>query len=260
MDADDYNEQELDAGRLKPAHVSELVARFQMEHNLPVDGKAGPTTRAVIELLRGRAPEPRPTPTVPVMQRAPELRIADGWIVAAPGVEAIPSHPSWYYAPLTKVRGIPVDVPRAIVAHYTATAHGTARAMARNRAKPFRDGTDRPASWHLSIEGDGTIVQMAPLTAGCWHAGGKTSLPVPGLGVGANYCSVGIELVGDGSVFPDEQVAAACRVWRAIVLTYGVIREHAMVQHSELDPTRKRDPGRLWMTKYAPIVLACAYQ
>jgi hypothetical protein len=242
---DDYNAGEWEAGRLKPSHVSELTKRFQQDHELPADGKCGPTTRAVLDLLRGKDRNPVP-PTI----KTPDIKIsADGWMSGS-GVAVMPIHASWYYAKLSTVDGN----PKAIVAHYTATKHGTAINMARNRGHKLVKGVDREASWHVSIEGDGSILQMAPLLAGCWHAGGKTSKPIPGVGK-ANYTSVGIELVGYGDFFPEPQVLAACRVWYAIRSRYGIPADLCMITHQELDPTRKADPGKVWMTQHAPRVL-----
>lgn len=268
-DADEFNENELATGRIKPAHVSELTARFQAANGLPADGKLGPQTRALVELLRDRSAgeAPRAGTGVPVMRRAvvtpgePVLSVsAEGWLSGA-GVVVMPIHRSWYYPRLSTGSG----KPAAIVAHYTATAHGTAKAMARNRADRLDtdpndgDGVDRQASWHLSIEGDGSIVQMAPLVAGCWHAGGKTAKPIPGVGA-ANRTAVGIELVGHGDVFPPAQVDAARRVWRALVRAYAIPRDVAMVTHQSIDPTRKTDPGPVWMDEHAPGVLEYAYR
>lgn len=188
----------------------------------------------------------------------------EGWLVGE-GVTLIKSHPTWYYAELSTAG----KVPRAIVAHYTATDYGTADRMAQRRTQPWpkfaaewrvgHPGTKVPQnSWHLSIEGDGRIVQMAPLTAGCWHAGGATAKRIPGIGP-ANHTSVGIELVGHGKAFPPAQVEAACRVWRAICKAYPIDRDLAMVQHSELDPGRRADPGPVWMHEHALKVLVYAY-
>lgn len=254
---DDFNAKELAAGRLTMAHVRELVTRFQRDVGLAPDGDAGARTRAALELLRGRLPGP-----TPLSATEDGLTIdAAGWLVGE-GVVKMPIDPSWYYKRL----GTSTGFPKAIVAHYTATPHGTARGMARHRANHIDlspvdvdgDGVDRQASWHVSVDGDGTIVQMAPFTVGCWHAGGPTAKPIAGLG-GANRCAVGVELVGDGSSFPPEQVTAATRVWRALVQKYGIARDRAMVQHSELDPTRKRDPGPVWMRDHAAAVLDAAF-
>lgn len=264
--ADGYNATEYVNRRLTEAHVAELLRRagapgrpgqqtpseltalveaFQRAEGMTVDGMAGPKTRAALELLRDKL-------AGSVDDGLPALTIDSvGWL-AGEGVTRIASDPSWYYARL-KPDG---SIPAAIVAHYSATAHGTAVNMAKHRAAK-RAPDDRPASWHLSIEGDGSLIQMAPFRVGCWHAGGPTSKPIPGLG-GANHYSVGIELIGDGSAFSEAQVRAACRAWRALVLAYRIPRGRAMVTHQELDPTRKRDPGALWMSRYAPRVLAAA--
>lgn len=170
------------------------------------------------------------------------------------GVILEPIHPSWYYAKLSTPDGLPA----AIVAHYTSTKPGTALTMAHRRQRLLDPRIDRQASWHLSIEADGAIVQMAPFTVGCWHAGGKTARPITDLG-SANRTAIGIELVGFGAVFPRAQVIAAQRVWRAVCQAYVIPRHRAMVTHQELDPGRKSDPGKVWMIQHADDVLSFAY-
>jgi N-acetyl-anhydromuramyl-L-alanine amidase AmpD len=179
-----------------------------------------------------------------------ELIIINGWLVGN-GVRKIPMDPSWYSGVMIK--------PQAIVAHYTATDPGTAVNMAERRTKEHT-AADRQASWHVSIDsiGEFPIVQMAPLNARCWHAGGKGSKPIPGVGK-ANKTAVGIELVGHGKVFPEAQVGNAARVWRAIVRQFRIRETLAMIQHSDLSPHDRSDPGVVWMTKYAPFVLKHAY-
>jgi N-acetyl-anhydromuramyl-L-alanine amidase AmpD len=126
--------------------------------------------------------------------------------------------------------------------------------MARRRSVPRRPD-DRPASWHISVEADGSIVQQASCEVGCWHAVGQ----IRGVGP-ANRVSVGVELIGfERGPWPLAQVDGARRVWRAIVQSYGVRREHAMVAHAVIDPARRTDPGRAWMDGCAESVLAYAY-
>lgn len=258
-------QDESKPGRVTPSELTVLVERFQAEQNLHVDGKAGPVTRAMIELLAGRVKGDIKLVAVQSARSAPEVAAAcglevstDGWLQGE-GVTRIAMHPSWHYARL-KTDG---SEPAAIVAHYSATPHGTALAMAKRRAVKIDldsndgDGVDRQASWHVSIEGDGSIVQMASFKVGCWHAGGATAKPIPGLGA-ANHYSVGIELIGDGSSFPEAQVAAAKRVWRALVAAYRIPRDRAMIGHSWIDPTRKRDPGPVWTAEHADDVLRAA--
>lgn len=176
-----------------------------------------------------------------------------GWLSPDPAVIVMPIHRSWYYPHLATATGRPA----ALVAHYTSTDPGTAINMAKNRAAPLT-GSDREASWHVSVEADGRIVQMAPFLVGCWHAGGPTSKPIPGVGA-ANRTAIGIELVGQGLVFPDAQVDAACRLWRALVAAYAIPRALAMITHQQLDPTRKTDPGPVWMGQHAARVLDYSY-
>ncbi len=49
----DFTREELERGRLTPAHVAELVRRFQFTQGLTVDGIMGPATRAALDALMG---------------------------------------------------------------------------------------------------------------------------------------------------------------------------------------------------------------
>lgn len=174
---------------------------------------------------------------------------ADGWLDGA-GVTHVPMHPSWRYGSLWTPNGKPL----AVVAHYTATAPGTGMVMARRRQTPLAKD-DRKASWHITIEADGSIIQMAPADVGCWHAVGL----IKGLGGAANRVSVGIELVGFGKAFPEAQVASACRVWRALIRAYQIERKWAGVGHVDIDPARRSDPGPVWAKLHRERVLDFAY-
>lgn len=182
-----------------------------------------------------------------------ELQVVDHRLVG-PGVTRIDAHPSWYGGQLKGGK------PGGVVAHYTATGPGTALGMARRRAQPYRvDLKPAISSWHLTIDTDGSIVQMVPLDHVAWHAGSPTAKPVPGLGH-ANYTCVGIELVSiDGRWFSPAQHDAAGRLWRALRLAYGIPRQHAMVTHESIDPGRRKDPGPVWMGQHAERVLDFAY-
>lgn len=233
-----YNAAQIASGALTADHITELVRYWQAGHGLTVDGLAGPRTIASL------AP-----PSDLLVVEGHWLASRDLGIVPA----ILPAHPSWYGGMLTG------GAPRGIVAHYTATDPGTAVAMARRRARRFgTDPDDRQASWHISIEADGSIVQMVPLDHVAWHAGSNTARKVPGLGA-ANHTCIGIELVGHGREFPDAQVAAAREVWRALVRHYGIAREHAMITHQSIDPTRREDPGPVWMREHAPGVVEYAF-
>jgi N-acetyl-anhydromuramyl-L-alanine amidase AmpD len=176
----------------------------------------------------------------------------DGWLVG-PRVQKIAIHDSWHSGPMSAGK------PLGIVAHYTATNAGTAINMAKRRTHVFgTDPDDRAASWHITIETDGSIIVMMRAHQRAWHAGSDTAKPIPGIG-NANANTVGIELVGFGTEFPPAQVDAACKVWRALVRRYTIPRQFAMISHQSIDPTRREDPGPLWMNTYAKQVLDFAY-
>lgn len=172
----------------------------------------------------------------------------DGWLEGE-GVVRMPIDASWYYPHLSTPTGDPI----AIVAHVSATNLGTGVTMARNRQRK-RTADDRAASWHVSVE-ESTIVQMASLEVGCWHAAGQ----IKGVGP-ANRTSIGVELIGwEKGPFSDGQVQQAMRLWRAIVQSYGIRREVAMVPHAVIDPARRSDPGALFMKTCAPRILDYAF-
>lgn len=246
--ADDFNAFQLANKVLKIEHITELVTFWQDNHpGLTVDGKAGEqqTIPSIMKAIAQRNPAPLTGPD--------EFRIEASWLVG-PGVQRIDADPSWF--------GDPLDggAPRGIVAHFTDTAPGTAINMANRRARRFGvDPDDRLASWHITVETDGSIVVMIPLDHRAWHAGSPTAQPVPGLG-SANAHTIGIELVGFGKVFTPAQVTTAAQVWRAIVRQYSIPRDFAMITHQSIDPTRRDDPGPVWMGTHAPGVLDFAYQ
>jgi N-acetyl-anhydromuramyl-L-alanine amidase AmpD len=184
------------------------------------------------------------------------LQVVDHRLVGpvGPVIARIDAHPSWYGAAMKAGK------PGGVVAHYTATGPGTARSMARRRVQPYNATLKASiSSWHLTIDTDGSIVQMVPFDRIAWHAGSSTAKPVPGLGPANNTC-LGIELVSiDGRWFSVAQHDAACAVWRALRLAYGIAREHAMITHASIDPGRRSDPGPVWMGQHAERVLDFAY-
>lgn len=186
-------------------------------------------------------------------QLLPALTVdANGWLQGA-GVEHVEMHPSRRYADLRTPRSEPI----AVTWHFSATDAGTARSMADRLAKP-RAPTDREVSWHISIETYGGIIQQAPLTVGCWHAGSDTAIPIKGAGW-ANRVAASIELIGWGRAFPKAQVRDAARVLAAIVDRYNIKRSLASVTHEELDRGRKNDPGPVWKKHHRHEVEEYAY-
>lgn len=173
-----------------------------------------------------------------------------GWLVGE-GVTRINAHPSWFGGPLS---------PRAVVCHVSATNPGTALNMAKRRKRKFgSDPDDRLASWHASVETDGSIVQMVPFSSCAHHAGSKTAKQIPGVGW-PNRKALGIELIGwERGPFPQAQVDGYARLLRCIVQHYAIPREFAMVTHASIDPGRRSDPGAVWMSQHAEAVLDRAF-
>ena len=123
-----------------------------------------------------------------------------------------------------------------LVLHYTGMQDATA--AIKHLCQP---GTD--VSAHYVVLEDGQIVQCVAEARRAWHAGqafwnGETDI---------NSCSIGIEMVNPGHDydypdFPRRQIAAVTALCRSI-LTRHRIRGDRIVGHSDVSPTRKRDPG-----------------
>lgn len=175
-------------------------------------------------------------------------------------VMRMPAHSSWYGKPLASVE------PIAIVWHYTHTKPGTAKTMAKNRVKKRNPKTDRAASWHFTIDTDGSIWQMVSVLDGAWHvAKGQIKNPAAVRLVGedffrVNHCSVGIELVGDGTKFTPAQEYSAWDLAKTLADTYGITMANACRKHSEFDPERRRDPGPVWEKYMTEVMLPGIYE
>lgn len=237
------------------AQTHAAVVAFQAEQGLVADGMVGSATWRALELA---VPAEMPAPELP------ELEVDDhGWLVGAPVVK-VPSHPSWYYPRLSTPGGVPIGV----VEHYTATAFGTAAAMANRRTSRFKVGVDRSASWHATVAFDGRIWQQAPFTAGTWHVyGGR--ITVDGKTYEVNRSCIGIEHEGHGTDWPERMVLATMALHRALTLRYGIPRERLCLYHSTFAAEAiaagrigrehgRGDPGPTWTRDVEPRVIAHA--
>jgi N-acetylmuramoyl-L-alanine amidase len=98
-------------------------------------------------------------------------------------------------------------------------------------------------SCHYVVDERGRITQMVAEAERAWHAGeaiwtGERDV---------NSASIGIEVHNPGhdlgySDFPDAQIAAIEALGRDIVARHG-IRPERVLAHSDVAPTRKKDPG-----------------
>jgi N-acetylmuramoyl-L-alanine amidase len=163
-----------------------------------------------------------------------------------------------------------LKAPIGLTIHYTAGLTAESAISTLTTAKV-------QASAHLVIDRDGTVYQLAPLNAVCWHAG-------PSSWRGRQMCNgfmIGIELVNAGPLtkkgngkfyfevakskecpkdeavegrqklwpntthwqeYPEAQMEALIEVSRAIQKEYDVAEEN-IVGHENIAPTRKSDPG-----------------
>ncbi|MCP3734429.1 N-acetylmuramoyl-L-alanine amidase [Sphingomonas sp. RP10(2022)] len=133
-------------------------------------------------------------------------------------------------------RTLPISM---IVLHYTGMQDGPS-ALAR-----LRDPAAKVSS-HYLVEEDGTICRLVAEDKRAWHAGKSHWRGVTDV----NSASVGIEIVNPGHEFgyrpfADEQIDALLPLVAAIKERYGITRGN-VVGHSDIAPTRKRDPGELF--------------
>jgi N-acetylmuramoyl-L-alanine amidase len=103
--------------------------------------------------------------------------------------------------------------------------------------------TKSEVSAHYFVFEDGHVVQSVPEARRAWHAGvsswqGETDI---------NSCSIGIEIANPGHDhdyrdFPKRQIAALTTLCRGILTRYQ-IPPGRVLGHSDVAPSRKRDPG-----------------
>ena len=122
--------------------------------------------------------------------------------------------------------------PTIIVIHYTGD-------NSMEGAVSWLCAAQSGVSAHLVIGKDGSIVQLVPFNVSAWHAGksdyqGRANV---------NAFSVGIENVGIGDYFSDEQYEANRAIIAALFAAYPIVD---CVGHSDVAPGRKVDPGPNW--------------
>jgi N-acetylmuramoyl-L-alanine amidase len=133
-------------------------------------------------------------------------------------------------------RSLPVTM---IVLHYTGMVN------AESAIERLRD-PDAKVSCHYLVAEDGTVLRMVGEDRRAWHAGASHWRGVTDV----NSASVGIEIVNPGHEhgyrpFPDEQTASVIRLVAEIKDRHAITRGN-VVGHSDIAPTRRRDPGELF--------------
>lgn len=133
-----------------------------------------------------------------------------------------------------------------IVLHYTGMA--TAEAARERLCDPAAK-----VSSHYLVDEDGTITQLVAETRRAYHAGESSWQGTTDI----NSRSIGIEIVNGGHDFgcpdfPPHQIDAVIRLCRDIQ-TRWPIPQFNVLAHSDIAPSRKRDPGEKfpWPILYA---------
>ncbi|HEY0714890.1 MAG TPA: peptidoglycan recognition family protein [Polyangia bacterium] len=90
----------------------------------------------------------------------------NGWLVSDAKVSRV------FYVPTVRTTALDTRAPVGIVWHTTGGVGGRGSAERLvQRIQTYRKGVDRPASFHLLIERNGTVYQCAPFSVGTWHVG-----------------------------------------------------------------------------------------
>jgi len=152
-------------------------------------------------------------------------------------------------APLPERAGIPTTwvpspnfntrSPAFVVVHYTSSL-SAAHAL-RTLTNPVAE-----VSAHYLIGRDGNIVQLVDERMRAWHAGESRW----GAAIDVNSASIGIELDNDGlEPYPPVQIDALLELLADLSERHHVPAAN-VIGHSDVAPTRKRDPGPLfpWRT------------
>ena len=139
-------------------------------------------------------------------------------------------------SPNFDARALPISM---IVLHYTGMQDAES-AIAR-----LRDPVAK-VSAHYVVAEDGTVLRLVAEENRAWHAGKSHWRTIDDV----NSASVGIEIVNPGHEFgyrpfPDEQIASVVQLVMQIKDRYEITRGN-IVGHSDIAPTRKRDPGELF--------------
>jgi N-acetylmuramoyl-L-alanine amidase len=102
-------------------------------------------------------------------------------------------------------------------------------------------------SAHYLIDEEGRVMQFVGENKRAWHAGKSYWRGITDM----NSASIGIELVNPGHdkgyrQFPAAQIAALKALATDLVRRHGLRAEGAFLAHSDIAPTRKKDPGELF--------------
>lgn len=122
--------------------------------------------------------------------------------------------------------------------------HHTAQDSLAQTIKTFTI-TRTQVSAHYVIAEDGKVVQMVNDYLRAWHGGAATW----GRNTDINSTSIGIELDNNGvSPFSDKQIVSLLALLAKLKKDYNIPAQN-IIGHSDIAPTRKKDPSKLFPWK-----------
>lgn len=186
-------------------------------------------------------------------------KLATSSTTILPSNEAVPIDPLLLYkdtlsikAPITLQNGISTEwistvnfnlrKPNFIIIHHTAQDSLT------QTLKTFTV-TKTQVSAHYVIADDGRVVQMVNDYLRAWHGGNA----IWGRNSDINSASIGIELDNNGiEPFSDKQVISLLALLTKLKKDYNIPTQN-IIGHSDIAPTRKKDPSALFPWKLLAI-------
>lgn len=122
--------------------------------------------------------------------------------------------------------------------------HHTAQDSIQQTIKTFTKLSSQVSS-HYVIADDGHVVQMLNDYLRAWHAGASSW----GKNTDINSCSIGIELDNNGSeTFSEAQITSLMALLSKLKKDYNIPAQN-IIGHSDIAPTRKKDPSALFPWK-----------
>ena len=176
-----------------------------------------------------------------------------------PSVEPAPIDPLMFYKDTLSVKA-PILLQNGISTEWISTVnfnlrkpnfiilHHTAQDSLAQTLKTFTI-TKSQVSAHYVIADDGRVVQMVNDYLRAWHGGNATW----GKNSDINSASIGIELDNNGiKPFSDKQIISLLALLTKLKKDYNIPTQN-IIGHSDIAPTRKKDPSALFPWKLLAI-------
>jgi N-acetylmuramoyl-L-alanine amidase len=147
------------------------------------------------------------------------------------------------YSPNFKIAKRKLNQIKFIIVHYTGM---------KRESEAIKKLTDikSKVSCHYLIKNNGEIVVMVPDLYEAWHAGASLWKNYKSL----NKHSIGIEISNPGHAhnykkFSKKQIQSLKRLSQFLIKKYRINKKN-ILGHSDIAPTRKKDPGEKFPWKF----------